>query len=166
MVAGLHVRNSEEDTYQTFTYAWAPVTAEPQGFNWTSLNVQTVSHHHLQCHVLQEGYDLPMTIASLDSDSNALGLILCNTENSYNLSPELRKGQTDWKIPVMVVTSESGRELQEILSKHPGKVEVEVLLSPYTPAEHTEEDQQQGECETLAYIHNRRYLFFELLCIF
>ncbi len=107
-----------------------------------SLNVQTVSHYHLQCHVLQEGYDLPMIIASLDSDSSARGLILCNTESSYNL---LFKGQTDWKVPVMVVTSETGRELQKILSKHPGKVEVEVLLSPYTPTEHTEGDQQQGD---------------------
>ncbi len=86
-----------------------------------------------------------MTISRLNSDSNACGLILCNTESSYSLSPELLKGQTDWKIPVMVVTSESGRDLQEILSKHPGKVEVEVLLSPYTPTEHTEEDQQQGD---------------------
>ncbi len=110
-----------------------------------SLNVQTVNHHHLQCHVLQEGYDLPTTIASLNSDSNALGLVLCNTEDSYHLSPGLFKGQTDWKFPVMVVTSESGRELQEIMLKYPGKVEVEILLSPYAPTEHTE-DQQQGEC--------------------
>ncbi len=87
-----------------------------------------------------------MIIASLDSDSSARGLILCNTESSYNLSPELFKGQTDWKVPVMVVTSETGRELQEILSKHPGKVEVEVLLSPCIPTEHTEEDQLQGKC--------------------
>lgn len=113
------------------------MTADPQEFIWTRLITQVENHRHLRYYQLQEGDDLPAIVAGLDNGSaNTLGLILCNIENSYNLCPELVEGQTDWIYPILVVTAETGQKLQDIISRNPGRVEVEVSL---VPSEHTGE---------------------------
>ncbi len=141
-LAGLLVRLTGEETHWRFNYAWAPMTAEPQELPWIRLSTQTESYPHLQCHQLTQEYDLPLTVSSLDSDSNAVGLILCHTENHYNLPKEFLEGQSNWEFPLMLVTHETGQKLHSIISKNAGGAEVKVLL---TSSEQTDE-QQQGMC--------------------
>ena len=133
-------QKEQENPLGSFDYVWAPTTAEPQPFSWTSFTTESVQFDHIQCYYLKEGDDLPVIVTQLDNNPSAMALVLVNTENTYNIGPNyLPESGTSWAFPIIVVTSETGDKIRTILGEHSEKVEVEVTIPALslTPGNYT-----------------------------
>ena len=105
--------------------------SSPVRVDWKTLTAEGVECQHIRYHQLQKGDNL-MTLADKYRMSHAVGIILVNPENSFQMAPEfsevavktLKKGN----FPVILITSEDGRKLKEFINRHdPGELNVRIL---------------------------------------
>ena len=133
---GLQLRlKDQEQPLNRFTYTWAPTTLVPQSINWTSVTAEDVQYDHIRCHILQEGDDLPLLVTALDANLYSRALILINITNNYHIDPVFLSAESHWNIPIVVITTDDGNVLTDLLKQHPLAIEARVTTEPGEPAQ-------------------------------
>ena len=131
--AGLQLRlKGKKQSLESFSYTWALTTKVPRTLDWTTLSKENIPlTKHIRYHplLLQDGKSLPEFVGTLNSDQYTQALILINTDNTYQIDPKIFSGDEQWALPILMVTSESGKQLDTILSRYPQNTEVKVSLT-------------------------------------
>lgn len=101
-----------------------------KSIEWTCFTDQNVTCPHIHCHEIQkENEDIPLLVTSLQENSDtALGLVLINTHDSYNIDPTLLQFHEKVDFPILVVSSSTGRRLKDTLKHHQRNVQARVEL--------------------------------------
>ena len=103
----------------------------PVRVDWKTLTAEGVECQHIRYHQLQKGDNL-LTLTDKYRKAHAVAIILVNSENNFQMAPEfteetvkaLKKGN----FPVILITSEDGRNLREFINRHdPGELNVRIL---------------------------------------
>ena len=129
--AGIQLQTKDhKQPLTSFTYAWAPTTEVTKPLDWTTISNEDVQYNHIRCYELQEGNNLSEVVAKVNSNQCAQALILINTENSYHIDPKFLTGKEQLKLPILVLTSKSGKTLITALSQYPQNTEAKVLKFP------------------------------------
>ena len=144
-VAGLQLCVNDEEMCHGFEYEWASIRQTPQPLDWTPVVMYDVTYEHVRCHQLQPEDDLPSLLANLDSSPGTKALLLINNENNFFIQQSLLPEDLVSMYPVLVITSESGKALTDILEKNErGAVKVKVDI-PTASAQSTGSETVEAE---------------------
>ena len=125
---GLHVKIKGQQ--QSLHYCTYVFTENPQPIDWIDITDHEVTYQHIRCHQIStQNEDLPCLISTLESDGLAVALILINTESSYQIQPRLVSQAWSVNIPILLVKSETGHFLQQLLNQYGRNVEAKVELT-------------------------------------
>ena len=124
-----------EEPLESFSYAWALASRVQQSLNWELVTTEDIQCNHIRCHTLKEGDDLPVLVTAVDTNPFAQGLILINAENNYQIDPKFQSAETQWNVPILLITTDDGRVLIELLKQHKLKVEAKVILESGEPVQ-------------------------------
>jgi len=129
-IAGLQIRSKGDATLHSFEFTWAPVAQTTGSLNWTPLTKHEVTYKHIRCHQLQEAEStslpLKFLLANLDSCASTIALLIINTKNSYDIEASLLPESETSPFPILIVTSETGKALSDLLDA--GEVEAKIEL--------------------------------------
>ena len=126
-VAGLQLCVNDEEMCHWFEYERASIQQSLQPFDWTPVIMCDATYEHVRCHQLQPEDDLPSLLANLDSSPGTKALLLINSEKNFFIQQSLLAEDEVPMYPVLVITSESGKALTNILEKNErGAVKVKV----------------------------------------
>ena len=131
---GLQVRPVEhqDSTPQYFTYQWSHVTDSPQKLDWITITERdNCPEEHIRLYQLTKYTDLQLLMATADP-SSAAALLIINNKNSLEIDRSFfPRGDDVWPVPVLVVTSDTGKRLKGVLSSCPsGEAEALVEIEP------------------------------------
>ena len=116
---GLQIRPVEyqHSSPQYFTYQWSWVTDSVQRMDWITITEQDdCPDQHILLHQLTKTTDLQVLMVNAD-DSSAAALLLINNKNSYEIDRRyFPPGDTKWPVPMMVVTSDTGKKIKTLLN--------------------------------------------------
>ena len=125
--AGLQVRVKGDETLRTYKYVWAPVAQTTCHINWTPLTKNEVTCQHIHCHQLQEAMNVHLSLNDLlISCPSMVALLIINTKNNYNIEDSLPRESEMSPFPILIVTSETGKALSDLLDA--GGVEAKTEL--------------------------------------
>ena len=125
----------KEQPLESFSYTWALASRVQQSLNWELVTTEDIQCNHIRCHTLKEGDDLPVIVTSLDTNSYVQALILINCEKNYQIDPKFLLTETHHSIPILLITTDDGRVLTELLKQHKLKVEAKVILESGEPVQ-------------------------------
>ena len=121
----------QKQPFVSFSYALTPLMDGPVRVDWKILTAEGVECQHVRYHQLQKGDNLT-SLALKYRKSHAVAIILVNTDDSYHLLPEFTEDVAVMKMkkgsfPVVLVTSEDGRNLKDFLNRHdPGELNAKI----------------------------------------
>ena len=123
----LRIRGQEGLSY--FNYAWSSITGKQQAVNWMDIADHDINELHIQCYQMKPDDDIQFLSKTLNNQATA-AVILINHKNSYQIDPHLLPESKKWEIPIIVVTSEVGQNLNTILTKY-GR-DVQAKIEPFS----------------------------------
>ncbi len=130
---GLNVRIKGQESIYYSDYQWAPFTENPQPIGWTDITEHDVTYPHIRCHQISaHGEDLPYLLTTLESTDLAVALVLINNDSSYQIHPSLLSQEWNVNLPILIITSESGHLLMQLLMEHDRNVEAKVEVVTQT----------------------------------
>lgn len=123
-----------KQAFVSYTYTLTPLMDNPVRVDWKTLTAEGVECEHIRYHHLQPGDTLSSLLAKYKK-SHAVAVILVNTEDTRQLRPEFcvedsAAAPTKSKksgLPMIVISSEDGRKLKELLNHHdPGELHARI----------------------------------------
>ena len=81
------------------------------------------------------GEDLPFLISTLESGGLAVALILINTERNYQIDHSFVSQEWNVNFPILILKSETGPFLEQLLRQHDRNIEAKIYLTPPTDLE-------------------------------
>ena len=127
--AGLQIRSvdQQQGAAQSFTYKWSRVTDCAQPMDWIAITERDdYLEEHIRLYQLSRNSDLQLLMVTLDT-SPAAGLLLVNNKNTYDIDGKFfPPGEIGWPVPVMVVTSDTGKNIKALLEDLKGRAEARV----------------------------------------
>ena len=110
-----------DETRQPYSYALAPYSAQvdPEGIDWITLSTSSVGEPHVRCHVIDQypldEEDLQTLIYKFKAEGAVAVVAINQFDNLY-----MDSLKTLTKIPVLVVSSTTKKQLQEIIGQEKG----------------------------------------------
>ena len=106
--------------FVSYTYALTTLMESGTRVDWKILSPEGVESQHVRLHTLQPG-DTLNSIATTYRKTYTVAVILVNTEDNLELSPEVTEGAVQSKktaFPIAIISSEDGKSLREFLNRY------------------------------------------------
>ena len=134
LCAGLKLRlQSSPSEELQFDYISAPFSLSLRSVNWVRLSHCEATSPHVRLHQLREEDSLSFFMSMLSSIPATLAVVLVNHRDGYELSERLgARSEGGCPVPMVVVTRETGRELERLLRENDRAVEVKIELASKT----------------------------------
>ena len=140
----LRLKSGEGEEFG-FDYVSAPFSSHSlRAVPWVDFTLGEATYPHIRLHQLTEEDSLSLFISVLASIPATLAVVLINTRDDHELRAKFAPRsdsaeQGGCPVPMLVVTSETGREMMRILSENERNVEGTVELgaeskSQFSPA--------------------------------
>ena len=131
MFSGLKLRLSSSPSQEfSFDYVSAPFSLSLRSVQWVGLTANEVTYQHVRLHRLTPEDSLSFFISQLSSIPATMAVVLVNCGEGYELSERLCvSSEEGCPVPMVVVTRESGREMERLLDENEREVEVMVEVA-------------------------------------
>ena len=123
----LKVRTSVGGEEQTHDCEWA-FSDVIEEIDWLPLATSQVTFPNILLHELKEEESLEFFITTVQSMPSTKGLLLINTNNSFDIDEKLYHGSEKPSVPTLVVGRDIGIALHNLVDKNPRSVEAMVQL--------------------------------------
>lgn len=109
-----------KQAFVSYTYALTTLMESGTRIDWKILSPEGVESQHVRLHALQPG-DTLNSIAAKYRKTYTVAVILVNSEDNLELSPEVTEGAIQSKktaFPIALISSEDGKSLREFINRH------------------------------------------------
>ena len=129
--AGLKLRLTSSPSKElSFDYVSAPFSLSLRSVDWVRLCSREATSPHVRLHQLQEEDSLSFFMSMLASIPATLALVLVNNQDGYELSERLSgSSEQGCPVPMVIVTRETGREMEMLLQENERAVEVKMDIA-------------------------------------
>lgn len=97
-----------------YSYALSSFTKTPIHLDYKPLVAWSLTQEHMRCYLLRNGDRLKGLI---DSFTQAIAIVVVNTQNSYELMPEFTVGMVETQTPIVILMKHEGIKLIELLNQ-------------------------------------------------
>ena len=130
-VAGLKMRLTTAPSEEmAFDYISAPFSLSLRSVDWVRLCSCEATSPHVRLHQLREEDSLSFFMSMLASIPATLAVVLVNYRDGYDLSERLSgSSEQGCPVPMVVVTRETGREMERLLRENERAVELKMDIA-------------------------------------